>query len=146
MHQFGGSVNMDKIQTELESTLESVDAAESLVTEAASKLGIEEEERLQLGMAVRECMVNAVVHGNRYSKKKRVHLSVEVKEKQLEITIGDEGDGFDMTSLPDPTAPENLLRQSGRGLLLMRAFVDNFDLHPRPGGGTEVVLSKSIAA
>lgn len=136
---------MDRIQTELESSLDSVDTAENLVMDAATKLGVEEEQRAQLGMAVRECMVNAVVHGNRYSKKKHVHLSIEAKQEQLQITIGDEGDGFDVSSLPDPTSPENLLRQSGRGLLLMRAFVDTFDLHPRSGGGTEVVLVKNVS-
>jgi serine/threonine-protein kinase RsbW len=51
-----------------------------------------------------------------------------------------------MASLPDPLAPENLLKQSGRGLLLIRAFMDDFDLHPRPGGGTEVKLVKNITS
>ena len=146
MHRLGGAAKMHKIQTELESTLESVDTAETLVVDAASQAGLEEEERAQLGMAVRECMVNAVVHGNRYNKKKHVHFLVEVNQSRMTITIGDEGSGFDLSSLPDPTAPENLLRQSGRGLLLMRAFVDSFDLHPRPGGGTEVVLTKNFGA
>lgn len=145
MHR-SGSVKMNKIQKELDSTLESVDTAETLVVDAAAQAGVEEDERAQLGMAVRECMVNAVVHGNRYSSKKHVHLVIESNRQQLTITIGDEGAGFDMSSLPDPTAPENLLRQSGRGLLLMRAFVDNFDLHPRAGGGTEVVLVKNLHA
>lgn len=136
---------MEKIQTLLDSTLDSVDNAETMVMKEAAKLGFEEEEQQQIGMAVRECMVNAVVHGNRYNKKKHVHLEIGGSPKQLQITIGDEGEGFDMSSLPDPTAPENLLRQSGRGLLLIRAFMDHFDLHPRPGGGTEVVLIKSAS-
>ncbi len=63
--------DMEKIQTTLESTLESVDKAESLVLQEAGKLGFDEDEAHQIGMAVRECMVNAVVHGNRYSKDKR---------------------------------------------------------------------------
>jgi serine/threonine-protein kinase RsbW len=95
-------------------------------------------------MAVRECMVNAVVHGNRYSSHKRVHLEIYSTRAQITITIGDEGSGFDLKSLPDPLAPENLLRQSGRGILLIRAFMDEFDLHPRVGGGTEVRLVKRL--
>jgi serine/threonine-protein kinase RsbW len=90
-------------------------------------------------------MVNAVVHGNSYSSHKRVHLEIERSSTGLTVTIGDEGEGFDLSSLPDPLAPENLLRQSGRGLLLIRAFMDEFDLHPRPGGGTEVRLVKNLA-
>jgi len=134
---------MEKIQALLDSTLDSIDKAEAMVMREAAKLGFEEEEQHQIGMAIRECMVNAVVHGNRYNKNKHVHLEIRRDAKQLFVTIGDEGEGFDISSLPDPTAPENLLRQSGRGLLLIRAFMDNFDLHPRPGGGTEVVLTKN---
>lgn len=135
---------MEKTQTTLESTLESVDKAEAIVVAEAAKAGLDEDEQGQVGMAIRECMVNAVVHGNRYNKNKKVHLEIERTNEALTIVIGDEGQGFDMNSLPDPLAPENLLRQSGRGLLLIRAFMDEFDLHPRPGGGTEVRLVKHL--
>lgn len=134
---------MEKTQALLESTLDSVDKAEAMVMRAAAQLGFEEDDQHQIGMAIRECMVNAVVHGNRYNRNKHVHLEIAGDHGQLSVKIGDEGQGFDMASLPDPTAPENLLRQSGRGLLLIRAFMDDFDVHPRPGGGTEVVLIKN---
>src|SRR5581483_3106510 len=138
------SRNMEKTQTTLESTLESVDKAETLVVKEADKAGFDEDEQQQIGMAIRECMVNAVVPGNRYSKNKQVHLEIDRSKETLSIVIGDEGAGFDINSLPDPLAPENLLRQSGRGILLIKAFMDEFDLHPRPGGGTEVRLVKNI--
>ncbi len=128
----------------LPSTLESVDKAEELAVREAEKLGLNEDDREQFGMAIRECMVNAVVHGNAYNHNKAVHLAVERTSEQLAITIGDEGSGFDMEALPDPLAPENLLRQSGRGLMLIRAFVDEFDLHGRAGGGTEVRMVKHV--
>ncbi len=139
-----GVGNMEKTQTTLDSTLESVDTAETLVMREAESAGFDEDEQHQIGMSVRECMVNAVVHGNRYSNKKKVHLDIERSADSLIVTIGDEGAGFELSSLPDPLAPENLLRQSGRGLLLIRAFMDDFDLHPRPGGGTEVRLVKKL--
>jgi serine/threonine-protein kinase RsbW len=129
-------------QTQLDSTLKSVDTAEAIVLKAAKQLGFDEDDQHQIGMAVRECMVNAVVHGNRYSAHKKVHLTVSSVSDGIAVTIGDEGSGFDMNSLPDPLAPENLLKQSGRGILLIRAFMDEFDLHPRAGGGTEVRLVK----
>ena len=135
---------METIQTTLDSTLQTADKAEELVLKEAAKLGLEEEEQHQIGMAVRECTVNAVVHGNRYNKNKRVHLLIERSDRDIAVLIGDEGEGFDINSLPDPLAPENLLRQSGRGLMLARAFMDEFDLHPRPGGGTEVRLVKHL--
>jgi serine/threonine-protein kinase RsbW len=136
---------MNISQTLLDSTLQSVDDAEAMVMRAAKDLGFEEDDQHQIGMAVRECMVNAVVHGNRYSKNKKVHLDIESSGNSLVIVIGDEGAGFDINSLPDPLAAENILRQSGRGLLLIRAFMDDFDLHPRPGGGTEVRIVKKLA-
>jgi serine/threonine-protein kinase RsbW len=139
-----GNGKMEQIHRTLESTLKSVDEAEAMAVEEASKVGFDEDEQHQIGMAVRECMVNAVVHGNRYSKKKQVHFDIERSVASIAVTIGDEGDGFDLSSLPDPTSPENLLRQSGRGILLIRAFMDQFDLHPRPGGGTEVKLVKNV--
>ena len=139
------SSDMEILQTTLESTLDSVDQAESLVVEEAGKLGFDEDEAHQIGMAVRESTVNAVVHGNRYSRNKRVHLEIERSGNSLIVTIGDEGEGFDINAIPDPLSPDNLLKQSGRGLLLIRAFMDDFDLHPRPGGGTEVRLVKNKA-
>ena len=136
---------MEKEQLTLESTLQSVDDAEAIAIREAQKAGFEEDDQQQIGMAVRECMVNAVVHGNRYSKKKKVHLDLEPSTAGLTVIIGDEGDGFDINSLPDPLAPDNLLRQSGRGLLLVRAFMDDFQVQPREGGGTEVRLQKNLA-
>jgi serine/threonine-protein kinase RsbW len=140
-----GSGDMGRIQTTLESTLQSVDKVEAMVVREAEKLGFDKDDLDNIGMAVRECMVNAVVHGNRYSQKKQVHLDVESSDGGLAITIGDEGAGFDLNSLPDPTSPENLLRQSGRGILLVRAFMDEFEVHPRVGGGTEVRLVKNVS-
>jgi serine/threonine-protein kinase RsbW len=129
------------VETAMDSTLESVDAAESLVLKIAQESGFEEEDLHKIGMAVREAMVNAVVHGNRYNLKKKVHLWVGFGEDRLSIRIADEGEGFDANELPDPLAEENLLRQSGRGLLLIKAFVDEFDMRKgEPPLGTEVKL------
>jgi serine/threonine-protein kinase RsbW len=130
------------VETLLDSTLESVDRAELLVADAAARIGLPEDELHKLGMAVRESMVNAVVHGNRYNLKKKVHLTVDGSGDQLTVVITDEGEGFDFATLPDPLAEDNLLRQSGRGLLLMRAFVDEVSIRKAPPLGTEVRLVK----
>lgn len=129
------------MEAHLESTLDSVDAAETLVLQFAQEAGFDEEELHKIGMAVRETMVNAVVHGNRYNLKKKVHLMAEAGGDRLAITVMDEGEGFEPKELPDPLAEENLLRQSGRGLLLIKAFVDEFDMRKAaPPMGTEVRL------
>ena len=136
-HQSGATGDVERL---LESTLESVDAAEDLVLQVAQEAGFEEEHLHKIGMAVREAMVNAVVHGNRYNLRKRVHLKVSVQDERLSIVIVDEGEGYEPKELPDPLAEENLLRQSGRGLLLIRAFVDEFTMRKAPPLGTEIKL------
>ena len=133
---------MDQV---LDSTLESVDVAEDAVLHEARDLGFDEDDLHRIGMSVRECMVNAVVHGNRYNARKKVRLTVTRTPDRLSIVIADEGEGFDMSALPDPLANENLLRHSGRGLLLMQAFMDEFQVQAREPNGTEVKLVKHTA-
>lgn len=129
----------------LESNLDSVDQAEQAVIETAEKAGLGEEAVYQLGYAVREAMVNAVVHGNRYSANKRVRLRVAAGER-LEIVIDDQGGGFEAGEQADPLADENLLNQSGRGLMIIEAFVDEFSVGPAPEGGTRIHLWKNLPA
>ena len=129
----------------LDSTLESVDSAEEAVLKEAHRLGFDEDDIHRIGMSVRESMVNAVVHGNRYNARKKVRLSISHKADRLEVVIADEGEGFDITALPDPLAEENLLRHSGRGLLLIQAFMDEFQIRLREPKGTEVKMVKYVA-
>lgn len=133
------------VEYTFDSTLESVDAAEEIVLSEARDLGFDEDEQNKIGMSVRECMVNAVVHGNRYNSRKKVHMALSRSMRGLEIRIADEGEHFDMSQLPDPLADENLLRHSGRGLLLVQAFMDEFQIRPRKPKGTEVTLIKHAA-
>jgi serine/threonine-protein kinase RsbW len=129
----------------LESSLESVDQAEQTVLREAEVLGFDEDDLHRIGISVRECMVNAVVHGNRYNARKKVHLKVRRAPDSLTVWVADEGDGFDPASLPDPLAGENLLRQSGRGVLMMQAFMDEFQICNRAPQGTEVKMVKYVA-
>jgi serine/threonine-protein kinase RsbW len=136
--------NTQAVDVYLDSTLESVDSAEELVLKVAREAGFPEEELHKISMAVRETVVNAVVHGNRYSAHKKVHLSACLDQDRLLVTVADEGSGFDPDSLPDPLAEENLLHQSGRGLLLVRAFVDEFQVRKLNPTGAEVRLVKRL--
>lgn len=128
----------------LDSTLDSIDVAEAEVLRLAGDAGMSEEDQHRLGMAVRESMVNAVVHGNRYSAHKKVAVNILLQPDRLTVRIEDEGEGFELKSVPDPLAEENLLRQSGRGILLIQAFVDQFEVRRREGAGTEAVLVKYL--
>ena len=130
------------LERELESTLESVDSAEQIVLEESKALGLDEDDLYRVGIAIRECMVNAVVHGNRYNSRKKVHLKVERTADKLTIVVRDEGDGFDPKAVPDPLDSENLLRGSGRGVMLMQSFMDEFQISPGQPRGTEVKMVK----
>lgn len=131
-------------ELELESTLDSVDQADQAALDLARKVGFNEDDQNSISMAVRECMVNAVAHGNKYNARKKVHLKLEATPGTLAVSIGDEGDGFNENDVPDPLAQENLLKQSGRGLLLMRAFMDECEHTGRVPQGTLVRMVKRL--
>src|ERR1700722_7722019 len=133
-----------EVDTFLDSALESVDRAEELVVDIAKKAGVNEDDALSLGMAIRECAVNAVVHGNRYNLNKKVHLTISRTPEQVGIRIADEGEGFELEDLPDPLAEENLMRHSGRGIFIIRAFTDDFHIRRLSPSGTEVTLVKNV--
>jgi len=130
----------------MESTLDSVDSAEELALGLAERAGVDEDDLMKVGMAVRESMVNAVVHGNRYNANKKVRFSVASDAERFTVRVADEGEGFDWNSLPDPLAPENLMKTSGRGIFLIRSLMDDFQLRRLDSGGTEVTLVKNLVS
>ena len=136
----------ETLERSLDSTLESVDSAEEIAVGAAQRAGFDEDDLMKIGMAVRESMVNAVVHGNRYSDKKKVRFAVAHGPEQLQVTIADEGEGFDFDGLPDPLAPENLMATSGRGIFLIRLFMDEFRMKRLEPGGTGLTLVKYLVS
>lgn len=130
-----------RVSFTLDSSLESVDKVEQTAEQYAKQAGFDEDTVPHIAMAVREAAVNAVLHGNAYDKHKRIHAAFETTSDSLIIRISDEGPGLDPEGIPDPLAPENILRGSGRGIFLIRAFMDevNFrQLNP----GTEMTLIK----
>ena len=125
----------------LASTLESVDRLEQEAEAFAKRLGFSEDETGNVAMAVREAAVNAVIHGNSYDRAKQVHASFEATDKKMIFCVSDEGSGFDFENIPDPLSPENILRGSGRGIFLIRSFMD--EVHFRQlSPGTELTLIK----
>jgi serine/threonine-protein kinase RsbW len=132
------------VEMVLDSTLDSVDKAERAALDLARESGFDEEDLDRIGMSVRECVVNAVVHGNRYNSHKKVRVSISRAPSQFTIRIADEGDCFDPDELPDPVAEHNLMRHSGRGIFLMRAFMDDVQVRRLEPVGAEVTLVKLI--
>jgi serine/threonine-protein kinase RsbW len=125
--------------------MESVSEVEAAAEKFAGDSGLDEDEQFRVTMAVREATVNAVLHGNDYDPAKQVRVSFEDTGRSLVITIADEGKGLDPDKLPDPTAPENILRGTGRGIFLIRSLMDEVhfrQLHP----GTELTLVKHLTS
>lgn len=137
------AMNATRISYTLESTLESVSKAEQAAAEIVAKLGFEDDECGRIVMAVREATVNAVHHGNRYDPAKHVTVSFESAPRALTVAVRDEGPGLDPSTLPDPLAPENLLKPSGRGIFLMRTFMDEIRFQTI-SPGTEVIMIKFV--
>ncbi|HET9839694.1 MAG TPA: ATP-binding protein [Candidatus Angelobacter sp.] len=131
----------NRVSYTLESTLESVNRAEQTASEAAARAGFAEDEQYQVAMAVREAAVNAVLHGNAYDPGKRFMVAYETTGEALVITITDQGKGLDPGDIPDPLAPENLMKGSGRGIFLIRAFMDEVKIR-NTNPGTEITLIK----
>ena len=106
---------------------------------------MEEEVTYWVGMALREALANAVKHGNKLNPDKRVFVHMVVDPgAELRIQVDDEGEGFDPGAVADPTAPDNLLRASGRGIYYMRQFMDEVRFGTSDRGGTSLELVKKL--
>jgi anti-sigma B factor antagonist len=128
----------------LQSQLESADLAEMMVTQFSDQAGCNEQQSNEIALAVRECVVNAIIHGNRKQARKKVHVQAELSRSRVEILVRDEGKGFDPRLVPDPRRPENLLRETGRGILMMRALMDQVSIRRAASSGMEVRMIKLL--
>jgi serine/threonine-protein kinase RsbW len=132
-----------RLSFSLASTMDSVSEVEAAAEKLAVEAGMDEDDCFRFTMAVREAAVNAVLHGNDYDPTKKIAVSLENTGKSLVISIADQGKGLDPATLPDPLAPENLMRGTGRGIFLIRSFMD--EVHFRQlNPGTELTLVKHL--
>src|ERR1022692_409058 len=136
-------MSADRVSYTLDSTLETVNNAEETASRMAAEAGFDDEEIMKISMAVREAAINAVLHGNAYDPNKKVTLAFERTASDLVIVIRDQGKGLDSGKIPDPLAPENLMKTSGRGIFLIRSFMDVVEIHPSQTG-TELRMIKHV--
>jgi serine/threonine-protein kinase RsbW len=118
------TVTGETVMMELNSQPESLSAVEKIVEEIKSKFNVNEDSYGNMLVAVTEAVSNAIYHGNRLDPKKKIVLSYQHNDGSLSFTITDQGPGFDYYNLPDPTAPENLEKECGRGIFLMKHLSD----------------------
>jgi serine/threonine-protein kinase RsbW len=135
------------VRLDFDSTFEMLDLVQVVSDHIARLAGLDEEARHWVNVAVRESVINAIKHGNRNDSGKRVHveftpLEAAAASPGVSIRVRDEGPGFDPETVPDPLAPENLLKGSGRGIFLIRSFMDEMVLQRAAEGGMEMVMVK----
>ncbi len=148
--------NCQTIRLEFSSAFEMLDLVQ-IVSDAFGRLaGIDDDGLHWIGVAIRESVINAIKHGNRNDLQKTVFVEFMAKppgaaegngshsDAELVVRVRDQGEGFDISTVGDPLAPENLLKSSGRGIFFMRSFMDDVTLGRLPEGGTEVRMVKRI--
>ena len=127
------------------SRFENIELVQVVLDDSLQGMGVEEDTRHWVELAVREAVANAIKHGNLEDPEKQVEVDWELRGGELLVRVRDQGEGFDPGLLGDPLAPENLLRPNGRGIFYMKSFMDRIDYQAGPAGGTEVVLHKRLA-
>ena len=129
----------DNFFLEIESNPNNLIIVEEFVNYFSKELNLDESKLAGLLLAVTEAVTNAIIHANKCDESKKVKIDVQKDGSKLIIKVKDEGKGFDPAKVPDPTQPENLLKDSGRGLYLIRVYMDDLKYNITPTG-TETIL------
>jgi serine/threonine-protein kinase RsbW len=126
------------------SRLEALESVQQLVTEAALEYKLSEDFAYWMELSISESMINAIRHGNRCDPSKNAHLRISMHGSEIEIIVEDQGSGFSLDSLADPTETQNLLKPSGRGILIIRSFMDEVNISVSEGGGSRLRMVKRL--
>ena len=137
------------VRLEFTSAFEMLDFVQVVSDHLARGVGLDEDSLHWVSVAIRECVINAIKHGNRSDAAKHVFVEFETATDasvpELAIRVRDQGEGFDPEMVANPLDPENLLKSSGRGIFLIRNFMDDVELRRAPEGGMEVRMVKRAA-
>jgi serine/threonine-protein kinase RsbW len=133
-----------KVRLRLGSRIGYVDLVHEMAEDLARGARFDKGDALNIGLAVREAVINAIKHGNRMDESKTVEVEFEQDEGRFRVRVRDEGSGFDWHRPIDPLERENIFRPNGRGIFFMKHFVDRVAFLHRRGKGTEVLLEKRL--
>lgn len=126
------------------SRLEEMQAVHALVDKALKEYKLNGELAHWIELTISESMINAIQHGNKADPAKTATLKISSTGDSIEIIVEDEGKGFTLDTVADPTDKANLLKPSGRGILIIRSFMDEVDCSPREGGGCRLRMVKKL--
>ena len=133
------------VHLEFTSAFEMLDFVQVVTEHLGRSVGLDDDARHWVSVAIRESVINAIKHGNRNDAAKHVFVDLETRsngQPELSIRVRDEGEGFEPEEVANPLAPENILKSSGRGIFLIRSFMENVELRRAPEGGMEIRMSK----
>jgi len=128
---------------EISSNPEYLPELEKFILDIANDIGLDNDRTNSLSLSFSEAVSNSIVHGNKSDSSKKIKIKVEVAQDKIIITIKDEGKGFNIESVPDPTKPENILKDSGRGIHIMKSFLNDLRYNFTPDG-TETILTLNL--
>jgi len=131
-----------RIEVVMETLIESIALAEEMAMRVAAAAGFGDDDQYKVGLAVHEAVMNAFQYGNQQRRERKIHLTFELHDDRLVIHVIDQGAGFRIEDVPDPRNDENVLEDSGRGVLLMKAFMDEVDVLSSASGGAKLVMAK----
>src|SRR5262245_44094366 len=137
-----GSMGFPVFELTVPSRMEELTAVQRLVEQAIRAFGVDPELAHRIELAVNESAINAIQHGNRLDPSKTVFLRISSDDDMIEVVVEDQGGGFDLDEVPDPTEDENLLKPCGRGILIIRSFMDLVEVTRRKGGGSRLRMIK----
>ena len=136
------------VRLDFHSSLGMLDFVQMVSDHIARMTGLDDESVHWVSVAVRESVINAIKHGNRNDATKHVFVEFETGVNahvpELAIRVRDQGEGFDPEAVANPLDPENLLKSSGRGIFLIRNFMDDVQLQRAPEGGMEIRMVKRV--
>jgi serine/threonine-protein kinase RsbW len=139
----------DIVRLEFCSAFDMLDFVQVVSDHLCRRVGFDEDSMHWVSVAIRECVINAIKHGNQNDQRKLVRVefisSSDPETGGLTVAVRDEGEGFEPEEIADPLAPENMLKSSGRGIFLIRNFMDDIQLRRIPEGGMEVRMVKKLA-
>ena len=137
--------NGERVEITISSRFENIELVQVIAEHLCENAGLDEDGSHWIGMAVREAVANAIKHGNKLDVRKKVNARFDLRGSELEITVSDEGAGFDPAKVSDPLNPQNLMKTSGRGIFYMKTFMDAIHYTFGPTGGTSLVMTKNLS-
>ncbi len=131
---------------EIPSSQDYLAKADKFLEEHLRAKGLDDDNIADLAISTTELINNAIVHGNKSNPEKSVTIEIEFFDDHLSISISDQGPGFKPENIPSPIADENIMKEAGRGIFIVRSLVDDLKIETAPQGGTRMIITKNLAS